>query len=82
MCCSIGKLRGITDISDRASEDCCPRISLLCEAKAAAQYLFKRLREKGEYLRRPDFTAVDAEFMSILIGLAKDGEDLKVVRLA
>jgi hypothetical protein len=51
------------------------------EADIAARALFKRLRKEGEYLRRPDFAAVDAEFVGVLIGLAEGGKYLEGMRL-
>ena len=54
---------------------------LLDETGTATQALFERLRKEGEYLGRPDFAAVDTELVSVLIGLAEGGKDLKVVRL-
>ena len=42
---------------------------------------FDRLGQEGEYLGRPEFAAVDAEFVGVLVGFAKGRKDLNGVRL-
>ena len=43
--------------------------------------LLHGLSEEGEYLGRPDFAAMDAELVGILVGFAERRKDLDRVRL-